>query len=198
MEETALSTLTHWANFYVITGSAAAALTGLQFIVIVLNAQMNRGNEAGISAFATPTIVHFSTVLLTAALLTAPWLSAAPIAFILGLCGIAGLVYAALILQTALGQRSYTPVLEDWVCHFILPPLAYATLLIAALLLLQHALVALFAVAGTVLLLLFVGIHNAWDAVTFSAIPPTSNAGKKVWLKIRNSLIEGLRPMLYS
>jgi hypothetical protein len=32
MEQTALSILTGWANFYVIVGSASAALTGLQFV----------------------------------------------------------------------------------------------------------------------------------------------------------------------
>jgi hypothetical protein len=32
---------------------------------------------------------------------------------------------------------------------------------------LSYTRVALFAVAGAVLLLLFIGIHNAWDAVTY-------------------------------
>ena len=37
--------LAGWESFYVITCSAAAALTGLQFVVITLGAQMNRGNK---------------------------------------------------------------------------------------------------------------------------------------------------------
>ena len=36
MEPTAVSLRAAWESFYVIIGSSAAALTGLQFVVIVL------------------------------------------------------------------------------------------------------------------------------------------------------------------
>jgi hypothetical protein len=62
-----------WSDFYVILGSAAAALTGLQFVVIVLAADVHMGSETTTGAFATPTIVHFCMVLLVAAIMTAPW-----------------------------------------------------------------------------------------------------------------------------
>ena len=92
------------------------------------------------------------------------------VAIVLGLCGVAGLVYAAVIIQTVRHQTLYTPVLEDWVWHFTLPPLAYTTLLGAAIFVQSSPTVSLFAVGGTVLVLLFVGIHNAWDSVTFIAL----------------------------
>ncbi len=178
MGEFGLSLLARWGNFYVITGSAAAALTGLQFVVIVLSAQLNRGSAETNHAFGTPTaetnrafgtptIVHFGTVLLLAALLSAPWPLLFDVAVVLGLCGVVGLLYAAVFIQTARRQTTYKPVLEDWVFHFTLPPLAYATLLVAAIMLQSNPTVSLFVVGGTVLLLLFAGIHNAWDAVTF-------------------------------
>lgn len=170
MEDSGLSALLRWTNFYVITGSAAAALTGLQFVVLVLGAQMNRGSAEANRAFGTPTIVHFSTVLLVAALLTAPWSSLLPISVILAVCAVAGIVYAGVVLWTARRQTTYQPVLEDWIWHFTLPPLAYALLLGAALLLQRDPSMYLFGFGGTVLLLLFVGIHNAWDAVTFIAL----------------------------
>jgi hypothetical protein len=170
MGEGGVSLLAGWESFYVITGSAAAALTGLQFVVITLGAERNRGNAETNRAFGTPTIVHFGAVLLIAAILSAPWPSLVEVAFVLGLCGVAGLVYAAVIIRTARRQTLYTPVLEDWVWHFTLPPLAYATLLGAALMVQRSATVSLFVVGGTVLLLLFVGIHNAWDSVTFIAL----------------------------
>ena len=162
--------LTRWESFYVITGSAAAVLTGLQFVVITLGAQMNRGNVEANRAFGTPTIVHFGAVLLIAAIMSAPWPSLFGIALVLGLCGVAGLLYAAVILRTVRRQTLYTPVLEDWVWHFTLPPLAYATLLGAAITVQSTPTISLFVVGGTVLLLLFVGIHNAWDSVTFIAL----------------------------
>src|SRR5438034_1279313 len=40
----------------------------------------------------------------------------------------------------------------------------------AAVVLRRHTVVSLFAVGAAALLLLFVGIHNAWDAVTYIAI----------------------------
>ena len=61
-------------------------------------------------------------------------------------------------------------MLEDWLVHFTLPPVAYTTLLIAALLLQASPVLALFVGNGAILLLLFVGIHNAWDRVTFIAV----------------------------
>mgnify|MGYP001252826337 CR=1 FL=1 len=36
MHDTASLVITAWSNFYVITGSSAAALTGLMFVVITL------------------------------------------------------------------------------------------------------------------------------------------------------------------
>ena len=73
MEE-ARSLLAVWESFYVIVGSAGGALTGLQFVVIALIAESRKqstGRE--VAAFGTPTVVHFCTVLLVAAIVSAPW-----------------------------------------------------------------------------------------------------------------------------
>ena len=79
--------LTGWENFYVIVGSSAGALIGLQFVVITLIAEIPivRDVERASSAFATPTIVHFGAVLLLAAILSAPWHGIAPAAVLWGL-----------------------------------------------------------------------------------------------------------------
>ena len=54
--------LHEWETFYVIVGSAAAALTGLQFVVIALVADVRpRSSNETIDAFATPTIVPSSS-----------------------------------------------------------------------------------------------------------------------------------------
>jgi hypothetical protein len=57
--EPTLSPLGAWESFYVIVGSSAAALTGLQFVVIVLGAEVNALGLPTTRAFGTPTIVHF-------------------------------------------------------------------------------------------------------------------------------------------
>jgi hypothetical protein len=84
-------------------------------------------------------------------------------------CGVAGLVYVLFVLRHTLRQKEYQPVLEDWTWHCFLPFLAYATLLVSAIILPRHIETALFLVAGSTLLLLFIGIHNAWDTVTWMA-----------------------------
>ncbi len=69
---------------YIIVGSSAGALTGLQFVVIALIADSDtRSGPPEIAAFGTPTILHFCAALLVSALLSAPWstLSGAGIAW---------------------------------------------------------------------------------------------------------------------
>jgi hypothetical protein len=54
-----------WESFYVIVGSSAGALTGLQFVVMALIADSwPKGTEKEVAAFGTPTIVHFCSALL--------------------------------------------------------------------------------------------------------------------------------------
>jgi len=173
MEQAVLSPFAGWESFYVIIGSAAAVLTGLQFVVTSLSAEINApGSGSVVGAFATPTIVHFCAVLLIAAILTAPWSALSSAGIALGVCGVAGLVYALMVVRRARRQTDYVPVLEDWIWHGALPLIAYAALLVAAVLLQRSPASSLFLIGGTALLLLFVGIHNAWDAVIYIAALP--------------------------
>src|SRR5262245_28622860 len=165
-----MSVVAHWESFYVIIGSSAAALTGLQFVVIVLGSEV--GAVAGMPAtraFGTPTVVHFCAVLLISAIASSPWPSLGGAAIALGLCGVAGVIYALIVLGHARRQTLYEPVWEDWLWHCVFPFAAYAALLLASLALPRHAEPALFVIGGSALLLLFTGIHNAWDAVTWMA-----------------------------
>src|SRR5262252_9488015 len=104
-----------WENFYAIAGSAAGALIGLQFVVMTLIAERPpvRAAEAG-AAFATPTIVHFGTVLLLSALLRAPWQAITAAAALWGLTGICGVAYAVIVARRMRVQTTYEPDFEDW------------------------------------------------------------------------------------
>jgi hypothetical protein len=171
MEPAALSPFVAWENFYVIAGSSGAALTGLQFVVIVLGAELNaRSSNSVTRAFGTPTIVHFCAVLLLSAIMSAPWPALSSAGLCLGACGVAGVLYMLVVIRHTRRQTDYVPVFEDWLWHCTLPLIAYATLLAAAVMLQRHPTRSLFLIAATALLLLFAGIHNAWDAVTYIAI----------------------------
>jgi hypothetical protein len=123
MEEAA-RTLAAWSDFYVIVGSSAAALTGLQFVVIALvNDMRQTASEQTISAFSTPTVVHFAMALLTSAIVMSPWPALGRPAY--------GepvrrrrLIYQAVFVVHE--PDAIQPVLEDWIWHISLPMVARA------------------------------------------------------------------------
>jgi hypothetical protein len=163
-----MSELAKWDSFYVILGSAAGALIGLQFVVVTLIAERPplRAEEAG-AAFATPTIVHFGTVLLLSALVRAPWETITIAAALWGLMGFGGVAYTVIVARRIRKQGVYQPGFEDWLFHAVLPLAAYAMLAPSAFAASSHAREALFGVGAAALLLLFIGIHNAWDSVAY-------------------------------
>ena len=171
MEGAAASQLGHWDNFYVIVGSSAGALTGLQFVVIALVAEAQAAESMlEIRAFGSPTVVHFCAALLISAILCAPWEALSSAAIALGLCGAGGLVYAMTVIRHARRQTGYHPDTEDWAWYIVLPLVTYATLVGTAIGLGSHPRQCLFIVAGATLSLLFIGIHNSWDTVTYVAM----------------------------
>lgn len=171
-----------WQGFYVIVGSSGAALIGVQFVVITLIAAMRRPAAAdAIHAFATPTVVHFSTAFLVSAIMAAPWPTLLPAALALETCGGAGLVYSTLVIRRARRQADYRPVWEDWLWYVTVPCGAYAALALAPLFL-RTTSSAAFVVAAAALALLLVGIHNAWDSVTHLVAAGTAgNAPGAPW-----------------
>lgn len=163
-----MSELNAWDSFYVIVGSASGGLVGLQFVVMTLIAEKPpvRAPEAG-STFATPTVMHFSSVLLLSAMLRAPWGAVLPAAVLSGLLGVAGAAYSLIVAWRVRAQSFYRPVLEDWLFHALLPLAAYTLLALSAVAAPLHERGALFGVGAAALLLLFCGIHNAWDTVSY-------------------------------
>lgn len=161
--------LNEWQNFYVIVGSAAGALTGLQFVVMALMADMPAMDQESnaITAFSTPSIVNFGAVLLLAAVLVMPWQSLTPISVIWGVAGAAGIFYTAVTGWRFKNQHAYSPVFEDWFFRVVLPIIGYCALCAAAFVAMSHERAALFLVAAVVLMLLFIGIHDAWDNATY-------------------------------
>ena len=158
--------LSAWANFYVILGSAAAALTGLMFVVTALIVDF-RGTEQQLEAFGTPTVVHFGATLLASLVLSAPWPTPFGLRVALGLFSAAGTVYVVVVARRARRQRDYAPVFEDWLFHAALPLAAYLAVALAAALLPVWPVKLMFVVGGASVVLLLVGLHNAWDTVTW-------------------------------
>jgi len=138
-----MTALEGWENFYVIVDSSAGALIG------------------------TPNVVHFGVVLLLSAVVTAPRNGIAVVAILWGLVGVSGVVYAVVVARRMRSQTVYQAVFDDRLFHVLLPLFAYAMLAVSAGLAFSRAGPALFVVGAAALLLLFIGIHNAWDTVTY-------------------------------
>ena len=168
----AVSPLAAWESFYVIVGSSAAALTGLQFVVMALIADSDRQRSMReVDAFGTPMIIS--------GILSAPWPGLRGPRMTLLLCGLFGVVYVLRVLSRARKVTGYQPVLEDWMFHIVLPGITYAVLFIAAVILMNRTTLALFLVGLSSLLLIMIGIHNAWDTVTYIAVTTHEQAAAR-------------------
>jgi hypothetical protein len=166
-----MTTLTGWENFYIIIGSSAAVLMGLMFVVITLTAERKGVDEnAVLDAFTSPTVLHFCAVLLVAAILTTPGHTTVSLSFCLTVVGLGGIAYTTSIIIRMRRQKMYALVTSDWIWHILLPLIAYVCLLGSGAVVWGSADAALYSVAAGALLLLFIGIHNAWDAATWMAV----------------------------
>jgi hypothetical protein len=165
-----MTALDGWENFYVIVGSSAGALIGLQFVVITLIAEQKITREvaqAG-ATFTTPSVVHFGVVLFLSAVAAAPWDGIGLIAVLWALTGLCGMGYVALVARGMRQQTGYRPVFEDRLFHVLLPMGVYALFAVSAVMACWHVRAAAFLAGAAGLLLLLAGIHNAWDNVTYN------------------------------
>ena len=164
-----MTLLSEWSSFYGVMGTAAGSLTGLQFVMMALVADLpvTPGQEEAGDAFASPTIVHFCAVLFLTAVAVMPWHTLTPPAALWASTGAAGLVYIAIVIRRMHSQSAYKPVLEDWLFHMIFPVISYALLIAGGAATLVRPRPGLFTVAACALSLLFIGVHNAWDNAVY-------------------------------
>jgi len=168
--DAALPFLTEWSNFFVMTGTSAATLTGLMFVVLTLVSRASRrSRQDGIATFSTPTVAHFCTALYLSAVLAAPWRSLPSVSVLLAIAGLYGIVYILHIVYRTRRLEFYVADLEDWIWYTVLPFTAYIAIFASAIGLLAAPARTLFVLAGAVIVLIFIGIRNSWDIVTYIA-----------------------------
>ncbi|MBI3677782.1 MAG: hypothetical protein HY243_14330 [Proteobacteria bacterium] len=157
-----------WEEFYVLVGSAAGALIGLMFVVATLTAgrdptQVSRGARV----YITPIIFHFAVVLVVGAISEIPDIPFAVVGMILALIAVTGLSYALLAAKRLFEPGwALPPDVSDKCFYGFFPAIAYLALAgaAAAVWLAPHA--AVYAIGATMLVLLLIGIRNAWDLTT--------------------------------
>jgi hypothetical protein len=155
--------LSEWRDFYVTIGTASGAIVGASFIVATLASELKE-RTVGLKGFITPTAVYLGSVLVGSAILTAPTLTPFALAIILGIGGTAGAAYAVVV-----ATRVWTMNLDlaDRACYAVIPILAYAAIALAAVFVSAAVVPSLNALAVAFVVILIVGMRNAWDMATF-------------------------------
>jgi hypothetical protein len=165
MHESWTLQLETWHEFYLLIGTAGVTLTGLLFVVVSLGPRMVAKHQStGVRAFISPNAVYFTTTLVVSAVLLIPGLSAIAIGALLCLGSFASLGYLAYTKAHQQWRHNKLPFL-DWVWFVGLPITSYVLLLLAGVAFLLQAALSMHGVAAALILLLVIGIRNAWDLV---------------------------------
>jgi len=155
--------LTDWRDFYVMIGTASAAIVGASFIVVTLSAGLE-DRALGIRGFISPTAVHLGSVLIGSAILMIPAIDAIAVALLLGIGGLAGLIYCGIVAARIWRMKLD---LEDRCFYALLPVAAYGMMVTVAILIVIEADSSLYVLAASLIILLIVGMRNAWDMASF-------------------------------
>ena len=159
--------LEKWHEFYLLIGTAGMTLTGLLFVVVSLGPRLIATQQAtGVRAFVSPNAVYFTTTLVVSALLMVPDLPAVAIGTCLCFGALACLGYLAYTKVHQQWRQNKLPVL-DWIWFVGLPIASYALLLLSGIGFLLRFALSMHGVALALILLLVIGIRNAWDLVIF-------------------------------
>jgi hypothetical protein len=171
-----LAELLHdWHDFYVLVGTASATLVGLMFVAVSIGtAIFNEERSAGVTAFITPTVMHFAAVLFACLLGTMPTQTWATLSGFLGAGALVGSIYSGGLVVQMIIRRRFKVDLSDRLFYSFLPLVGYALALVAAALLLVQSAASANLIAAAVLILLLAGIRNAWDMMVWIVIKTPS------------------------
>src|SRR5215467_7934004 len=181
MQSSLAELLDAWHDFDVLIGTAAATLVGLMFVAASIGASVfTEKDRAALKAFISPTVVHFSAVLLVAIVSLIPSHDWPALAGLLALVGIPGAIYSANLWLQLFIRRRFNIDIVDRLFYALIPVLGYLLLLLAALVLLRQSPAGLDLLAAGQITLLLAGIRNAWDMMLWIVIrAPTPSAGDR-------------------
>jgi hypothetical protein len=160
-----IEALEGWHDFYVVLGTAAAAMIGAMFIVVSIGSgYLTVARAASARPFLTPTTIHLSTVLFGCALILVPTLDWRSFGLIYRRGSAAGLAYSPII---AVRVRRINVDTGDRIWYGLVPFIGYAVMAAAAGMAFRQEIGALDALAGAPSLILLAALRNAWDMVLY-------------------------------
>jgi hypothetical protein len=157
--------LAQWHDFYALIGGASATLVALMFVAASIGAGVfTREHQAGIRSFLSPTVVHFSAVLVICLLATIPTETWILLGLLQTCTGAIGLVYSGWIWRRMMKHGIIASIdVVDRLWYALLPIAAYLLVIAAGVSLPRQSEVSLNILALALILLLLIGIRNAWD-----------------------------------
>jgi hypothetical protein len=163
--------LRDWHDFYVLGGTAAATLVGLTFVAASIGASyFEEKNAAGLRLFLSPTVVHFSAVLIASLLVMVPGTGTSLGALLLA-GSVIGVAYSAWVAIDMRRRLLYQSVdFFDRLWYALTPMAGYLVVMMAAVGLLARRQGCLELLATGLGVLLLVGMRNAWDMAVWIAI----------------------------
>ena len=177
------ASLAEWRDFYTLIGSASATLVALIFVAASIGAGIfTREHQVGVRSFLSPTVVHFTAILVICVFAMVPTQTWFTMGWLMVCSGAFGLAYSAWVWRrmTRYGLIGTIDAV-DRLYYAQLPMPAYLLILIAGIALWQHSLTGLDLLAGAQILLLLIGIRNAWDMTVWiidKRQPPAGSAGQ--------------------
>ena len=177
--ETSLTGLLHeWHDFYVLLGTAAATLVGLMFVSAAIGATVfSERHRAALEAFITPTVVHFAAVLFASLMIMIPEHRWESLGAVLGVGGLAGLVYSGRVLYQLIIRHRFNVDVIDRLYYAVIPLVGYLLALAAAVLGFLHVAQSVYVMAAALLVLLLAGLRNAWDMTLWMMLRTPSSGG---------------------
>lgn len=157
-----------WQNFYLLTGGAAATLTGLMFLALTFGARfVTQKTLLAKRAFTDPTLFHFVYALLISCLLIAPSMNAPLLGVLLLVISASRFGYFFVVNHRFHRIRKTSGAIDrtDWIYHLILPLVGHTLLLATGLGFLFGLAISFSALAIYTVFNLFLGILVAWDTV---------------------------------
>src|SRR4051812_35901763 len=156
------SPLEHWHEFYLLLGTAAAALVALLFVAASIGAGvLTAGRAAATRVYFSPVIVHFSTGLYASLVALVPSMTETWLAALIGVPSIAGVIYSIVVATGLL--RHHSADLQDRLGYGLGPLACYAAGIAASGLFAIHHERAPELLAAALVAILVINIRNAWD-----------------------------------
>ena len=162
--------LAHWHEFYMLLGTASATMVGLLFVAATISSDVfTSGRRAALRVFLSASVIHFSTILVACAIVLVPVMNWEALGVMITGCGIFGLGYYGLTWRDMVRDGLSKQIdLEDRTWYAVLPVIGYLLETGAGVMLASRLDLGCEALALSILVLLVIGIHNAWDITVWS------------------------------